>query len=66
VSGPLEGVFVGSGLVAATVKGHITSFMRLCPELRFRHANGRQGVKAFGNGRDAQQLMGAVDVLIYF
>jgi hypothetical protein len=38
----------------------------LRPELRYDKQTDAQGIKAFGSGRETQQLMGAVDLLVYF
>ena len=44
----------------------LNSFIRLRPELRYDKQTDAQGIKAFGSGRETQQLMGAVDLLVYF
>jgi hypothetical protein len=48
------------------VRYDFNSFMRLCPELRYDKQSDVQGMKAFGEGKDTRQLMGAVDLLVYF
>jgi hypothetical protein len=48
------------------VRYDVNSFIRLRPELRYDKQTNVQAVKAFGEGKDTRQLMGAVDLLVYF
>jgi hypothetical protein len=63
---PLTAARGSINAVTVGVRYDLNSFVRLCPELRYDKQTDVQGLKAFGNGRETQQLMGAVDLLVYF